>query len=588
MAWQLIVLAAASLAASAVVMRHRMVLTFLGVAGVLWEAHVLLLTWIERVAFPSLPAEYVFSVGAVASLLLWLAVAWRVGAWRGAWSRKFRVEAGWRGKPDMIALVVTGIVLGAAWLIASRNAYDLEWVTHGFFNGDVATFVALTQRSMGAEGLVRENPFAGNGALEYPSLLHAATANVLTLLGTGHDWMYFLPVFTYFQILITVPMFFVLWHAFGRAAGVAAGGLALFVMMLSWESFVYPQSHFFLAALFVLMAALLINVWGKPWRQHLSPLGVAAGLGIILLFSNAVTGTAAVAMKLLYDGFQAVRPKISWPERLGWVTGALFWVVMFVLFTPGEGSLGFVPGFSYTAAAEMGRLALPLLAVLAGALLMFERHLFPGVMVVALSGLAFVTFVFSSRGIVVENSSRFFYHALLIGWPLAIYPLTRVWYWLKLTLIDSSRTVWEWLVGWGAVAILLGVALLPAAASVASTHDNLMFKDERRVTHGMRETLWWITENTDSAAVFIGNPEPPFAIPVYTGRSLLRSALWLSPEDRVYGDVVAAFQGNVAAQETVLSQADYLLLKKDEREAWEPLPLKKVFDINSVVIYQLR
>lgn len=587
MIWQLILLAVASVAASAVLMPHRRLLTFLATAGVMWEAHVMFLTWVERLVFAQLSAESVFTAGAIIVLVGWGVLAW---SRKEQGSTRFAPRA---SHGDLVVLGVLTLVLLSGILIASKNRYGLEWVTHGFYNGDVATFTALTQRAMHTEGLVVENPLAGNGTLEYPTLLHASAAKILSAFNTGHDWLYFLPFMTFAQIVLTVPMFFLLWSTMRPQetrgwAGLIPAGLALYVMALSWESFVYPQSHFFTTGLFLLMATLLIQTWGKDWRKNLMPLGVAAGIGIILLFSNAVTGTAAVAMKFLYDAMQGVRPKISQLERLGWAAGAAFWVVMFLVFTPGEGSLGIVPGFSYTAAMELGRLALPLLIMLTGALLMFEKHFFPSLLAVALSLLALLTFVFSTRGLVVENASRFFYHALLIGWPLMIYPLTRVWYWMKLTFIDSTRTIWEQAIGWGAAVVLIGLALVPAAASVASTHDNLMFKDERRITTGMREALWWIADNTEPTSVFLTQLVPPFAVPVYTGRAQLRSDVWLSPGDRVQEDVKAAFGGSVAAQEAVLAQADYLLLTENQRKVWEPLPLKKVFDINSVVIYQLR
>lgn len=595
MIWQLILLAVASVAASVVLMPHQRLLTLLATAGVMWEAHVMFLTWVERLVFAQLSAESVFTAGAIIVLVGWGVLAW------SRKSRKALERHGTRGKRDAVVLAVMAIVLLAAWLIAARNQYGLEWVTHGFYNGDVATFTALTQRAMETGELVRENPLAGNGPLEYPSLLHASVANVLSAFSTGHDWLYFLSFMTFAQIALTVPMFFLLWSTMRPQetrgwAWLVPAGLALYVMALSWESFVYPQSHFFTTGLFLLMATLLIQTWPRKilpaaesrGKGNVVVLGVAAGIGVVLLFSNAVTGTAAVAMKFLYDAMQAARPKISQLERLGWAVGAMFWVVMFLMFTPGEGSLGIVPGFSYTAAVELGRLALPVLIMFIGALLMFERHLFPSLLTVVLALLAFVTFAFSSREIVVENASRFFYHAILVGWPLMIYPLTRVWYWMKLTFIDSTRTIWEQAIGWGAAVVLIGLALVPAAASVASAHDNLMFKDEQRVTTGMREALWWIADNTEPTAVFLTQLEPPFAVPVYTGRTQLRSDIWLSPGDRVQEDVKAAFEGSVAAQETVLTQADYLLLTRGQREMWEPLPLKKVFDINSVVIYQLR
>lgn len=488
---QVLLLVFVSLLGSGIAFRHRGILTYLATTGVLWEAQWLLLTLLGH--------HYV--IGGILLLLAWLTQY-----------KKFtfpRVSS-----TDVPIAIVTGIVLTAAGLIFQFNSFGPgEWVMHGFFNGDTATLIAITEKAKLTHGLVSENPFAGNGPLEYPSLLHAGLASL-------NFQPEYLPLITYVQIILTVPIFFLL---FEQKNIWLEAGVVLYVLALSWESYVYPQGHFFLMGTFVLMASLLL----KP---TLPQLGTAVILGIVLLFSNAVTGTAAVLLKIAYDGLQGLRRGISRFERLGWGIGVLFWIILFLLFTPGNGSLGAIPGFSYTAAAEIGRLAPVLILVLIGIFLNYERRLFTSVAGLGLMGLALTMFIFSTRDIVIENASRFFYHAVLIAFPLAIVPLTRIYYWFRREFLLSSRTGVEKMIGWGAVIIFLAIFLLPAGASVVSTHDNLMFKDEQIITQAMFEQAEVIKKNTPLDAAISGSPDPPFWIPMLTGRALERTNFWLSPE----------------------------------------------------------
>lgn len=593
---QMILLGVASLIASGVLFKHRTGLTYLAAAGILCEVQWLFLTLLDRGVlsffydapqngFRQADTDIIFLIGAIIILVEW-AIVWRVRK-----ARTPRLEWHWRNEIAIVVLLL--IVLGASKMIFSYNSFHetSSFVTHGFFNGDTATLVALTQRALLMGGLVQENPFAGNGELEYPTLLHSGLT-VWGLVDGGQDWTEWLPLMTYLQILLTVPMFFLVWETVlpdkkGKWFSVLAGLSVLYVMTLSWESYVYPQSHFFLVGMFLLLAALLAKSWGKTIRQSWPELGVAVLLGIVLLFSNAVAGTAAILLKIVFDGLHVIKRGASIGERVGWTIGVLFWIVLFFLFTPGNGSLTLIPHFAYTAASELGRLSPLLILIAIGIFFQYERKLFTSLSALGLIGLALVTFVFSSRGIVVENASRFIYHAILIAFPFAFMPFVRAYYWFRREFLLSSRLFLEKVLGWGLAVSLLGIFLLPAGASVASTHDNLMFKDKHEITADMREAGGWILGNTNPQVVFLTSPETPFWIPMLTGRAMLRSDFWLSPDDTAFADVKAAFMGNLVAQEKVVGQADYVALVGEERQLWK-LSQESIFENSEVTIYQLR
>jgi len=581
----IVLLGLASLLASGVLFRHQRVLTYLAAAGVLFEGQWLLLTLLDRTVLIGMETKVVFDMGAVVLLVVWLLFYQRL-------SFPY-MSGGGSGRRDLAVLAVLAVVLVGAWLVIDANGFiNGAWVTHGFYNGDTTTFIALVQRSLLTDGLVDTNPFAGGGALEYPILLHAGVASVLTAVGISGSWLYFLPAMTLLQIILTVPLFFLLWDVifpepnepwklwFGVPSRlvILAGqaSLVLFVLALAWDNYVYPQSHFFLTGLFLLQTALLI-------RGHVVPASVVA---LVLMLSNAVTGTAAVAVLAVFYLLQAADLKQAVWQRAGYLAGVVFWVIAFFAFTPGEAAFG-LPTFSYTAAPAMIRLG-PILVALLAAVWLADKQQFLGAAVAALAVISFATFFLSTRNIVIENAERFFYHALIIGFPLLLGPLLRLFYWLRRQLIDTARPLSQVAAGWATVVALLLVTLLPAGASVASTHDNLMFKDERVVTITQREALDWLEENTEIDDVVLASPNPPWVVPAFTGRALLRADYWLSPQDEMYSQITAAFAGNRAAQKVVLKQADYLLLPRDEQGLWE-LPLyDQVFSNTAVNIYRLR
>lgn len=594
------ILGIAALLASGILFNHSRLLTFLATAGVLFEG-----LWLALTLISSLLLAYGQSVSSVfmgGSILVLLLALFGV--------KNFRIP--WAGLPgsgrrDVVVLILLVVTLASSWMIVSSNGFrdDHTWITHGFYNGDTVTFASLIQRSLATPGLLEENPFSGGGELEYPTLLHSGFARAIAGLGFGYEWLHFLPVLTLIQAALTIPMFFLLvdvlfpepgegWKKwFGVPSRWAVLGLQglviLYVLGLSWDNYVYPQSHFFLTGLFLLQACLYAVGHAKSGKAQWMWVGPAVVSTIVLMISNAVTGTAALAVAGVFCLLRADDKKRSVVERMGFVGVAILLVGMFVLFIPGQGSLGVMPGFSYTAAFDMLRLAPVLMLLLFGVWMYRDRIPFIGMSVVGLMALAFIVYVFSSRDIVVANASRFFYHAVLVGFPLLIAPLIQLYYWLRRELLFVSQSFVVKAGSLAAFFVLLGLVLLPAGASVASAHDNLLFQDEQVVDTAMRRAMWWLQANSSPDAVVLTSLEAPWATPLFTGRSLLRADYWLSSDDVLLSEIQAAFEGERVAQEQVFErgQADYLLLTEDERTAWEPVVFEKVFDVNSVVIYSL-
>lgn len=554
-----ILLLLSGLVASASLFSHRRLITFLAATAGLWELQWLLLTLLSRTIFTSTSSQAVYIIG---SLLL------LAGTMLLVKQQRPHVPLG-RSRHDLlgdvVAVGITLVVLIGAYAVLRVNGFtNNAWITHGFYNGDTATFTALVERSLHTATLVRENPFAGNGPLEYPTLLHAGVAQLFSESGGG-SWLYYLPLMTYATILFTIPLFFLYSDAVAilPKQNLKSAAIILLMLTVSWDSYIYPQSHFFLIGLFLLELALLAQAYQAKNAMQYVYAGISGAAALVLLLSNAVTGTAAVAALGVY---------FLWRRQ---VLVCIAIAMLFFLLAPGNASFGGIH-FSYTAVANLLQLA-PLMALLtAGSFAALQQEKLHLVSLPALLAIfAFATFIFSSRHIVAENASRFLYHALLAGFPL-----------IGLVKIKPAPTKF---MGWVLAAIAASFVLLPSAASVASAYDNLLRKDKQVIDTAMRTALWWIEDNTAPNAIVLASPDEPFAVPAFTGRALLRSNYWLSPDDVVQADVNAAFSGDLAAREHVFLQADYLLLTKSQRPQFEPLPTtyQKVFDNNAVVIYHL-
>lgn len=590
------ILAAASLIASGVLFKHQRLTTLLATTGVLWEGHWLLTTLLQRTLFPFINASTFYTIFAVIVLLVW-------GLWYKKWSFPWRPTKLSLLKEGVVAIVIA-VTLAAAFLVAQFNGwYNGSWVMHGFYNGDTATLIALTQGSFNTNTLLKTNLFAAGTSLEYPTLLHGGLATFMQGLDLSSGWLQTLPYLTYFQIIITIPLFFLLWDLVTPAPSeewklwygvrprnlmyIVQGGIVLLVMMLAWDNFVYPQSHFFLTALFILEAALFISARKLSGFAQLPAVKTALAITIVLMFANAVTGAAATAIAAAFCIVRANDRQRPLYERGLFAIAIPILAAIFLAATPGEGSFGW-PQFSYTAALDMLRLAPYILVLAAASLWQLTQHRFTSTAVAACVTLAFISFFFSTRDIVVANASRFFYHSLLIGFPLLIYPLIRTTAWIRRELLHTTHTFTELATGWVFAVTTVLLLILPALASVASAHDNLMFKDEQVISRSTQEGMDWLAKNTDLSSVILSSPDAPWIVPLLAGRSMLRADYWLSPDDLILNDVRAAFAGHLAAQENVTTLADYLVVRNHESPYWPNALSEPAFSNEAVTIYSLR
>lgn len=578
--------------------RQRRVLTLVACAGVLVEAAWLMLTLLARTVFVGSDSGTVYLIGSLILLGLAGGLSWAKG-----WHRPYKMPGS--GVRDLMVGLVLLPVLGASWFMWQYNGLqaDGSLVWHGFFNGDTVTLLTLVKRAGVESGLTFGNPFSGLGALEYPTLLHAGWLEFWQQIGFDGDAMlYFLPLVTWLQILLTIPLFWMLWDEIlpepfdGREQwlGVpkrwfvylAQAGIVGWLVSLSWDNYIYPQSHFFLTGMFLLASVVWLKAGrqtGRDWQLHL---GLGFVLSSVLMLSNAVTGTAALVVAVAALGWRALERKAMVTERQEAMALAVGLVGLFLLAMPGEPAFGAF-NFSYTAAFDVARLAGPVLLVVAA---MYWSERLGGSLPAMVASLMLATvgvFLFSSRNIVVENASRFLYHALLVGFPLLGAAAVRLYYWTRQRLWYESRPLAERL-SLGVVGLtMIFLLIVPGLQSMASAHDNLQFKDERIIDVQERDLMWWIEDNVPVGSVIVAHPENWLHLPALTGRALLRTDYWLSADDVVLSDLQAAFGGDLAAREQVLRQGDYLLLTKEERAIWGPVLGAKVYENGEAVIFEL-
>ncbi len=592
---------ASGILTSGILFTHRRLVTFIATGLTLSGGWWLLLTLLAPALVTTSGDSSITLVAAVILLLGW-----------GSQWRSFTAP-GWQAplvlRDELVPLLATALVcLGAIPVLLLNGWQGDQFVMHGFYHGDTTTFAALTQRSLLSAKLVNENVFAGNGPLEYPTLLHAGIAEVIRASG-GNSVLTALPWLTIIGILASIPTLWLLWdllvpaYAKGKKWLGVSGKvlplalqliLPLYVLTLSWDRYIYPQSHFFLTGMFIVLAALLVSNTKTAGRPHYVSLSVAAALTLVLLLSNAVTGTAALVLLLAQNGIQVIN--IKRPPRLRAVhlVLAVAAVLVFLVATPGQGAIGLLPGLSYSASGDMLRLALPLLILLSALLMSEGKRPYLTAAVGGLSLLAVITYIFSGRDIVVANGSRFFYHAILIAFPVAAYPIVRVVMWVKRQLLHAGAPPGTKAGSWAFVLTVLFLMALPGLASGASAYDNLLFGEVSIVTTPHVEALNWIDTNAAANDAIIAHPDSPWLVPLFTGRSLLRTNYWLDPNDELTQHLNDAFAGDTAAQASVISharrpdgQARYLLLQSTELVAWEKTVSEPVFNNQDVSIFEL-
>ncbi|MBI3251666.1 MAG: hypothetical protein HYZ62_02010 [Candidatus Andersenbacteria bacterium] len=582
------------LGASGIFFCHRRILTFLAACGVFMQAWWMALTALGLLwEVPDAALPYMYGVGA---FVPWIFIYMR----RSSWTWPYQLPGS--GKRDAWVFLPLLPALFFALAVVGSNGpqADGSWVLHGFYNGDTTTFISLVQKSLLADSRQIDNPFGSGVPLEYPTFFHTSMAHALRLMGASLDWIYYLPVFVLTWVLLTIPLFFLLADElladvsqpfWGREAGIAAS--ALFVMSLSWDAYIYPQSHFFLMGLFLLGAAFFYKASGLSGRDFWLFSLAGSFLACLVLASNAVTGTAAIACTILFWFFVAQDNKRTVLARLAGCAWVPIGLILFWQLSSGEPQFGMLH-FAYSAVSDIIILLPAFIFLTVCGIYFLSRYSLATLFLGGLAGLALVTFFFSTRQIVVANASRFMYHGLLLAFPLAVPFMERIFYFIRRELIHTTHSIAERLSGWTLIGICLVCVALPGLASVASAADNLIFHKEHRVSLAEIEAYEWLALHTDVGSVVLTSPYSPWAVPVFSGRSLLRAkhvdsvAYWLSADDSLLISQVAAFDGDKDMQRSVAPFADYLLLTKKDRPAWEPVPYQKMFDNGEVVIYQLR
>lgn len=579
---------------SGIVFTHRRAFTYLGFAGILFEAQMLLTSYLHRTFFANWEDSSFFLVAGVLFCTIWLSMYKK-------WKSPYATPGS--GVRDGFVAIALLLVAGFAYPILQANGYmEKDFVLHGFYNGDVATFASLVQKSFDTASLVAQNPFSGNGYLEYPTLLHGAFADFFAMIGIGKDWLRFLSLIAYVQIIITIPMFFLIWDTiwpepknsaekwFGISSRISVYALqtliALFAIYLSIDTFVYPQSHFFLIGIFLALVALLAQGSALPGKNQLISVSAGFLFAGLLLFSNTVTGTVAIACAGSLCILRIFDKKRPVQERAIFLALACF-----LLFLMAEASAGREtlrnPHFSVSAASDMIRAGMTALLILGAAFISLSRKQFLSLSAGVVSTLGLLVFFLSDRNIVTENASRFLYHSFLIGFALLLPLLIQIRYWIYRELFLTSRPASERIGGYLIIISSALVFLLPIGISAGSTYGSLLAQEPRTITQNDQLLLWWIDEHADPDDIIITNGEEPYAVPLFTGRSILRAKeYWLSSDDDVSQNVQKAYAGDTSAQKAILPLAEYIIIPKDSIGTWDVTRLKKAFDNGADILYK--
>ena len=594
--FELLLFCVSALFGSGVLFWHKRVLTYLAFAGVLFEMEFIATSFIRRTFIHGVSGSLVFLIAGIMWVTLWAALY-------KYWKSPYKIPGS--GKRDGFAGIALIAILALAYPVISSNGYrGTDFIMHGFYNGDTVTFASLVNKSFSTIGEVTQNPFSANGSLEYPTVLHGAFADFFSVTKISTGWLHYASLMTYIQILITIPMFFLLWDVvfpepknkselwFGIISRNAVYGLQVIVTLiaigLSLDSYIYPQSHFFLIASFLAVLALFSQALPSKGKQELLYAMPACIIAILLLLANTVTGTAAAGLAGTFAFIRVFDKKQSIKTRALYLTVGIG--LLAIMHWASSSRVSFLhPHFSVSSAGDMIRAGLPYLFVLAGALYALSRKQFLAIASILVGFLGIVTFFLADRNIVTENASRFLYHGFLIGFPLLLAPLIRYLYFLRREIILTSRPFSEIITGWiGSMAMLL-ILFLPIGISAGSTYSNLIKNDEHTITQNTQIALAIIDGLGKPGDIVIANPNEPFSVPLFTSKALLRANdYWLSLQDNTTNGLAQAFAGDKTSQKEILAQGNFLLLTPEEAKSWDVSKLKKVFESKDAIAYRIR
>lgn len=591
---ELVVFGISALFGSGVLFAHKRSLTYIGLAGVLFELQLMATSFIARFYAPDYDRNTLFLVAGIVCTAFWVSQYKK-------WTSPYKTP-GSGVRDAFVGLVLLIVITGAYPIVKSNGFVGENFVLHGFYNGDVVTFASLIQKSFDTTVLVSQNPFAGNGYLEYPTLLHGTFADFFTLIGIGKEWLHYLGLMTYTGIFLTVPLFFLLWdtvwpepsHPAEKWFGVPSRMyvyllqviITLFAIGISFDSFVYPQSHFFLMGLELALIAVFVRAAQLYGTRQIVFCTVGIMGAFLLLQANTVAGTVAAALAGTLALIRIFDKKRDVQERvLFFIVGIM---ILYILSAATDGRTQFNnPHVSVSAAREMLRAGFPALAVLFASIFSLSRKQYSAVACTLVALLGFGTFLLSDRAIVTENASRFLYHSFLIGFSLLLPFVIQALYAIRRELLFTLRPFSEIIAGWIGIAGILAILALPVAISAGSTYLSMVKSTPYTISLSDRALLWWLDEHTAPQDVVITSGDAPYTIPLFTGRAMLRAKnYWLSFNDDVANNLQQAYMGNAASQQAVLKQGQFVILTNDEAILWNTTTLTKMFDDGNTAIYK--
>jgi len=508
---------------------------------------------------------------------------------------------------DLAIILVFVLVFSGAYLVLQKNGYhpkDSEkgYVAYSFFNGDTFTLFALTKLSQYTGKFPRTSPFEAHASLEYPALFPYTLGRIFNWLQLDVTSDLLFPF--YLQIFATIASFFLLARLIFQEKQkhiIFTLLTVIYLLFLSWDSFIYPQVHFFLMSLFLVLVLFFTKI---DLDKNLLWFIPAFFLVNILFFSNKVLGLAAVILFMVFSFYYLCQRQIKIWQKSLLLLALLALSLIFLHQNKGESFFTF-PKLHYTALPSMLLFSLPCIFLLYFGREAAKRTPALYLSILSLIFLSWLIFFMAKRPIFVDNASRFLYLALLSGFFLLLDSLPNF-------LLEAKRRIFYFdegtyfgflnLASWCFIFIFIG---MPALYVAVVTEKSLLQEDYHFVKSSELAAFSWIENNIPSDKTFLRTIEDKaflkessaFSLPAFTGRAQFTADYWLA-RDRERKEFAkkffaGKFTGYDLRNELRKRQIDYLYLgpeiKGKEREKMktilEEAELHKLYDKDGIIIY---
>ncbi len=439
---------------------------------------------------------------------------------------------------DLAIVLIFALVFGGAYLILQKNGYharntDAGYIAHSFFNGDTFTLFALTKFSQHTGKFPLYSPFEASASLEYPGLFPYALGKILNWLKL--DVTRDLTPFFYLQIFATVASFFLLARLIFQEEQkhiIFTLLTVIYLLFLSWDSYIYPQIHFFLTGLFLILVLFITKI---DLERNLVWFIPAFILVNILFFSNKVLGLAAIVLFSIFALFHFFQRRIKiWQKALLFLAlGELIFI--FLRQNTGEGFFT-LPKLHYAALPSMLLFSLPCIFLLYFGSNGAKKTPVLYLSILSLITLSWVIFFAAKRTIFVDNASRFLYLALMSGFFLLLDSLPRFLQeaMRKFLYFDEGRyQSFLNLASWFFIFVFIG---MPALYVAVVAEKSLLQEDYHFIKSAELAAFSWIENNIPIEKTFLRTIDDKafqkessaFSLPAFTGRSQFTADYWLA------------------------------------------------------------